>query len=374
MVGGPLREKALQRISSMHLVRYFGSGEFDFVDIDNVGQLVRFRSLPRGEGNKNETPFLQAEFDEQLPKEKRGQFERHQRPAIIPSCDTVGTAAIIPVISKAEARRTRELVVEKWIKHKADKDNRTPNEDGRTLMFRACSEGRLDVVKHLFEMGAKKDIHVKDNAGFNPMWIACHRGHLPVAMWLFKVGANKDIFSVDTDGFTPSYSASQEGHLDVVQWLFEVGTAADFRTKINGKTPLEEACVRGHLDVARWLILQGVANVEGSSSLKSIGAGFKKTKTKTGTKKCSQLHEQLVGNICEAARRRTFLLASLAPRALRPPPAARPALWKLEELGEDAGRHVLQLITSFGMVVTGQQLQNARDALAIIKDTPAASY
>ena len=60
----------------------------------------------------------------------------------------------------------------------------------------------------------------------------------------------------------------------------------------------------------------------------------------------------------------TFLLAARPSSgyASRPPPATRPAPWKLEGLGEDAGRHVRRLIADFAGVPCGGAWVDTRAA------------
>jgi len=60
-----------------------------------------------------------------------------------------------------------------------------------------------------------------------------------------------------------------------------------------------------------------------------------------------------------------FLLATRPSDASRPPPATRPAPWKLDVLGDankDAGRHVRQLIADFAGVPCGKAWTTTRAA------------
>ena len=71
----------------------------------------------------------------------------------------------------------------------ATEDLRTPDEEGRTPMYRACVDGGLNRMKWLYDNGAQEDVRTPDNEGATPMYIASHKNKVEAMQWLFDHGA-----------------------------------------------------------------------------------------------------------------------------------------------------------------------------------------
>ena len=76
----------------------------------------------------------------------------------------------------------------------SEKDLFTFNEwnefDGITMLFRASTEGNLELVRLLVEGGADKDKATRE--GWTPLNYASNGGHLEMVRLLIEKGANLD--------------------------------------------------------------------------------------------------------------------------------------------------------------------------------------
>jgi ankyrin repeat protein len=152
-----------------------------------------------------------------------------------------------------------KAVVEKLLGHedadinKADDDD----DDGRTPLFFASEEGRLEVVQALLHMEGI-DINKADVYGWTPFYIASEKGHLEVVQALLgKDGI--DINKADNDGMSPLYAASCYGHLEVVQALLGKEGIDINKADIGGWTPLHVASYNGHLEMVQALLgMEGI--------------------------------------------------------------------------------------------------------------------
>ncbi|KAI1869896.1 uncharacterized protein JN550_005486 [Neoarthrinium moseri] len=148
------------------------------------------------------------------------------------------------------ASNGQEGVVHLLIESGADlevKDN-----DGQTPLSWVASNGQEGVVHLLIESGA--DLEVKDNDGQTPLSWAASYGQEGVVRLLIESGA--DLEAKDNDGQTPLSWAASNGQEGVVRLLIESG--ADLEAKDNfGRTPLSWAASNGQEGVVRLLIESG---------------------------------------------------------------------------------------------------------------------
>ena len=98
------------------------------------------------------------------------------------------------------------------------------NTDGKTPLFHAAEQGRVQHMELLLEAGAKTD-EPEFAQGQTPLFPAARNGHLDVVQFLAEVGAGKD--QADKNGRTPLWVAAQNGHLDIVRFLVEFGADKD---------------------------------------------------------------------------------------------------------------------------------------------------
>ncbi len=132
-----------------------------------------------------------------------------------------------------------------------------------TLFVNACSQGDLELVKHLFaqllphsynrknkwvNMGAYKlENDVFNNAFKN----ACKNGHLHVAEWLIQNKPNHNITSLINSTFLTS---CENNNLQIAKWLFELNYDIDIDISFLNESIFRWACYRGSLEFIKWLL------------------------------------------------------------------------------------------------------------------------
>ena len=154
--------------------------------------------------------------------------------------------------------------------------------EGRSLLHRACMEGRMDVVSKLLSEGA--DIDAEDRWGNQPLNVAILHGHSDIADLLRGFGAklsSKNVFdvgyrlcrsaaegdlsraksliqckvsvnSLDYDKRTPLHLAAANGSLHMVNFLLSCGVDIMRKDRL-GRDALDEAIDAGHVEVEEAL-------------------------------------------------------------------------------------------------------------------------
>jgi ankyrin repeat protein len=94
--------------------------------------------------------------------------------------------------------------------------------NGQTCFMASCLQGNLNVVKHLFELGADTSIPEKD--GYTPTHGAAFQGRVEVMQFLADSGF--DLNEFHEDGFAPlhrtCWGRSKE-HADTFKLLVDLG-------------------------------------------------------------------------------------------------------------------------------------------------------
>jgi len=139
-------------------------------------------------------------------------------------------------------------------------DINAKNEFGETILFNACFEGDLDIVKYLVEE-KKLDIDVKDKNGLSPLFSAvitacCFNEKIDIVKYLVEHGA--DINTKSNKGETVLFFCFYNGgFIELVKYFISKGLDINVRNN-EGKTEL-------------WYAKQS-KNKEIIEYLKSIGA------------------------------------------------------------------------------------------------------
>lgn len=126
------------------------------------------------------------------------------------------------------------------------------DDQGKTALMYAASQGRLDIVQWLLDHGA--DVNLQNIDGQTALVHAILKNHEYIVRLLLQHGA--DINIQDDQGTTPCIAAAFKGNKNVVQSLL------DQRVNINtqdyhGRTALMNAVLYKHEDIAHVLISSG---------------------------------------------------------------------------------------------------------------------
>lgn len=94
-----------------------------------------------------------------------------------------------------------------------------PDDRGKSPLFHAVTNNRVEIVAFLLEQGA--DPQFADATGLTPLHIAVWHGRAEPARLLVERGA--DIHARDVFGDTPLHTAAMHGRVDMIGWLLSVG-------------------------------------------------------------------------------------------------------------------------------------------------------
>jgi Raf kinase inhibitor-like YbhB/YbcL family protein len=124
--------------------------------------------------------------------------------------------------------------------------------DGVTLLMRAASAGRADMVGLLLSKGA--DVNATTSGGVNALMMACLGGYADAARSL--ISAKADVRATDNQGRTALMAAASSGSRAAVDALLKAG--ADVGAKdASGGTALTYAAAEGQADAADALQKHG---------------------------------------------------------------------------------------------------------------------
>lgn len=162
------------------------------------------------------------------------------------------------------------------------------NDDGFTLLHKACVGGQVRVAKYLLDNGAS--VNGVTKKGSMPIHVGGRAGHVEIVKLLIDYGASIDsrttdcwtvlhescdnnkiemvnfllrqnakVNTINEKGNTPLHAACEKGNLEIVKILLEHGAEKDAEN-VDGFTPLLRACTNGHLFVIKELASRG-ANI-----------------------------------------------------------------------------------------------------------------
>ena len=153
------------------------------------------------------------------------------------------------------------------------------DEDGRSALWWAASQGHERVVKVLYQKNASADsavalfarrgklqaleiliasgvpLTVTNDKGQTGLHLAARYGKLDVVKMYLKRGL--DIHITDDKGYTALHRASGYGHTKVARFLLEQGSNPNWKGRSNLWTPVSLAARYGHLDILKMLHQKG---------------------------------------------------------------------------------------------------------------------
>ncbi|KAL3684402.1 hypothetical protein R1sor_002424 [Riccia sorocarpa] len=134
------------------------------------------------------------------------------------------------------------------------------NEDGRSILHVAASNGQTEVVK-LLSHGVDPSatgVNACDDEGWTPLQSASSGGKAAVVEALLAAGA--DVNLANSGGRTPLHYAASKGHIDIAAMLISGGAKLNKKDKV-GCTALHRAASSGHSSMCELLIEEG-ANID----------------------------------------------------------------------------------------------------------------
>lgn len=152
------------------------------------------------------------------------------------------------------------------------------NSEGRTPLYLAAREGRVETARLLQSRGARssmliaaglgdlqavrdyvekgEDVNKRERHSGTPLNWAAKNGHLAVVRYLLRHNADISARDAYYSGQTPIHLAAQEGHLDVIRFLLSASANANARDD-GAKTPLHRAASYCRIPVIKCLIEHG---------------------------------------------------------------------------------------------------------------------
>ena len=164
------------------------------------------------------------------------------------------------------------VAVELLLRTGANKNELDNN--GRTPLFLAVANEHVDVVELLTHMRVDLDHSFTATSQLDgevshepPLHHAADHGLLGMVQMLVRAGADpnkrfSDVVGKTYSGCTPLHRAAHNGHTDVVQALIDAGGGVDNVESRGGNTPVHLAASRGHLAVCKVLVESGQADLD----------------------------------------------------------------------------------------------------------------
>ncbi|TVY76036.1 Ankyrin-3 [Lachnellula suecica] len=126
------------------------------------------------------------------------------------------------------------------------------NNNNQTPIYQAVWEGELDMVKLFRDRGAALDV-VESNFGYTLLHRACSEGREEIVRYLLKSGHSVEV--LDEDGWTPLHVAALNGYVEVMELLHE-SHANLFARAEDGRSALHFAFRK--MKAAKWLLAHHV--------------------------------------------------------------------------------------------------------------------
>ena len=213
---------------SVELVKYLISRGCDVMDKDNDGWTVLHYACQEGE--QELVQYLVENYPILLTmRDKEG-----QSPFLV-----VGISGSVELVEYLISKGCDVL----------DNDN-----DGKTILYTACNENKLELVKYLVEKSGEL-LTMRQEDGQSPFLVAGLSGSVELVKYLLSKGCY--VLDKDNNGLTVLHYACKEGNTEVVQYLVEnyqdVLTMRDKELS----SPFHVAGLSGSVELVKYLISKG---------------------------------------------------------------------------------------------------------------------
>jgi ankyrin repeat protein len=159
------------------------------------------------------------------------------------------------------------ILLDKLIKLGANIDS--PDQDGFTLLHKACKEGNSEAVDYLLRNGA--NVETITNQGSTPIFYACDGLHEKIVVMLLDRKCTVNV--QNPDGNTPLHFAALKGDELIMTLLLEAGSDANIQNN-NKFTPLHLTCQFGEYIKSKILLKAGAKINQKGSKSKSLKTHF----------------------------------------------------------------------------------------------------
>ena len=130
-----------------------------------------------------------------------------------------------------------------------DKDN-----NGETVLHKACSEGKMELVQYLVE-DYPDMLTIRDKKGQSPFLVTGFSGSVELVKYLISQGC--DVMDKDDDGQTVLHYACNTGQLELAQYLPDnYPDMLTIRDKL-GQSPFLHSGFSGSVELVKYLIFRG---------------------------------------------------------------------------------------------------------------------
>lgn len=182
--------------------------------------------------------------------------------------NTLGESALYMALKKPLIRRNKMLstqdtqIIELLINSGADVNQ--PDDEGRRPLHVSVVLENLEIVRMLYNAGARDSIDARDDKGNTPVHLAVMNRD-PWILDLFLMGA-ADCNIKNNEGLTPlQCEVLKDGKYDFVRVLIDAGADVNVKSGVNSRTVLHLAARQDHSELMEDLVVGG-ANVNAQDS------------------------------------------------------------------------------------------------------------
>ena len=163
-----------------------------------------------------------------------------------PIQDEKALRMVFNAISNGDLETTKYLIEENNI------DINSKDENGKTLLMKACCNTNLDLVKYLVEN--KADLTIKDNKNYNALMYAVEKSTLDIVRYLFEESDTINIEQLSKDQMGLLSLAIKNNDFRILRYLVESQNFDITISNDKGQTLALLAAGYGKLDSVKYLI------------------------------------------------------------------------------------------------------------------------